>query len=80
MLTHTSRQGSFINTDGFIQFSSAFVEDSSHTKSLLALCAEILEDGVFTCKEVWEKELLEKFPYIDSARLLQGKKIQEVKP
>lgn len=78
MLTHTSRQGSFINTDGFIQFTQAHVENQAQSKSLVSLCAEILEDGVFTCKEVWENGLQEKLPQIDYTSLIAGKNTQKV--
>ena len=57
MLTHMSRQGSFINIDGFLQFSKANVEYALETKSLSQIIAIVLGDNISTCKEVWEDSL-----------------------
>lgn len=57
ILTHMSREGSFINIDGFLQFSKAHVEYALETKSLSQVIASILGDNIFTCKDIWEKSL-----------------------
>lgn len=57
MLTHMSREGTFINIDGFLQFSKAKVETALETESLAKIVSNILEDNTFTCKEIWQKEL-----------------------
>jgi len=57
MLTHMSREGSFINIDGFLQFSKAKVETALETESLTKIVSNILEDNTFTCKDIWQKEI-----------------------
>lgn len=57
MLTHMSREGSFINIDGFLQFSKAKIETALETESLTKIVSNILEDNTFTCKDIWDKEL-----------------------
>jgi len=57
MLTHMSREGSFINIDGFLQFSKANVEYALGTKSLSEIISIILGNNAFTCKEIWEESL-----------------------
>ena len=57
MLTHMSREGSFINIDGFLQFSKAHVEYALETKSLSQIIAIVLGDNISTCKDIWEESL-----------------------
>jgi len=57
MLTHMSREGSFINIDGFLQFSKAKVETALETESLTKIISNLLEDTTFTCKDIWKKDL-----------------------
>jgi len=57
MLTHTSREGSFINIDGFLQFSKAQVETALDTQSLVKIVSTMLEDNIFTCEDIWKNEL-----------------------
>ena len=55
--SHTRREGSFINIDGYIQYSSCVIKSENAHKTLLAILAQILGDTVTTCQEVWEAEL-----------------------
>ena len=55
--SHTSRAGTFINVDGFVQFSACAIETNHGTQSLIALLATILGDNIFTCKDIWDEEL-----------------------
>ncbi|WP_458700904.1 2Fe-2S iron-sulfur cluster-binding protein [Sulfurospirillum sp. 1307] len=57
--THTSRSGSFINIDGYLQYHKSNVEYPNETKELNQIIAESVEDGVSTCKEIWESGLSE---------------------
>jgi NADH-quinone oxidoreductase subunit G len=57
MLTHMSREGSFINIDGFLQFSKAKVEYVLETQSLSKIVSTVLGDNISTCKEIWEESL-----------------------
>ena len=57
MASHTRREGSFINIDGYVQHSSCAISSEHGHKTLLAIIATILSDNVVTCKEVWEAEL-----------------------
>lgn len=59
MASHMARQGTFINKDGYLQFSKSAIALHSETKPLLAIIATLLGDGIFTCKEVWEQCMLE---------------------
>lgn len=55
--SHTRRDGSFINVDGYIQYSACSIAQEHGHKTLLSLLAPILGDAILTCKEVWEAEL-----------------------
>ncbi len=57
ILTHMSREGSFINIDGFLQFSKANVEYALETQSLSTIISTILSDNISTCEEIWEDSL-----------------------
>jgi len=55
--SHTRREGSFINIDGYVQHSSCAIQSEHGHKTLLSILAPIIGDTLFTCKEVWEAEL-----------------------
>ena len=55
--THTSKEGSFINIDGYLQYSNSNVKYENCTKSLNEIVADCIEDGIATCKEVWDSGL-----------------------
>jgi len=55
--SHTSRAGTFINVDGFVQFSACEIDTNHGTQSLIRLLATILGDNIFTCKDIWDEEL-----------------------
>lgn len=57
ILTHTCKEGSYINIDGYVQFSKAHVDSGCETESLLRILSVLQEDGVFTCKDIWDEEL-----------------------
>lgn len=56
-LTHTSKQGSYINIDGYLQFSKAHVENPQGTLSLLQVIESFMQDNITTCADVWEDSL-----------------------
>ncbi|MDD3463097.1 MAG: 2Fe-2S iron-sulfur cluster-binding protein [Sulfurospirillaceae bacterium] len=55
--SHTSRDGSFVNVDGYVQYSSCVIKKNFYAKPLLTLIAQILKDSIFTCRDVWEDGL-----------------------
>lgn len=57
--THTSKEGTFINCDGYVQFHSAHVQTSGETKSLLELLAFYGEDALQNPKDIWKSGLEE---------------------
>lgn len=57
MLTHMSKEGSFVNIDGFLQFSKSSIEYKLNIQSLLKIVSIILGDNISTCKEVWDESL-----------------------
>lgn len=57
--SHMARSGSFINVDGYLQHSASEIVLNAETKPLLSIIATLLNDGIFTCKEVWEHCLVE---------------------
>ncbi len=65
MSSHMARDGSFINIDGRIQYSACAIPLSPDVKPLLSILANVLNDGVFTCKEVWEHHLSDRAPFLD---------------
>ena len=69
MLTHMSREGSFINIDGFLQFSKAGVEYALETQSLTKIISTILADNIFTCKDIWDESLQDIIKDIDFEKL-----------
>ena len=69
MKTHMSREGTFINIDGFLQFNSANIEYASQTQSLSKIVADILEENIFTCSDIWEDKLSKIIEDIDFERV-----------
>ncbi len=57
--THTSKEGTYINCDGYIQYSKSHVETNNDTKSLLELVAFYCEDSHVEPKNVWDEGLQE---------------------
>ena len=55
--SHAKRAGSFINVDGYIQYSASSIKNECGHKSLLEILRVIVGDTIVTCKEVWEAEL-----------------------
>jgi len=50
ILTHTSKEGSYVNIDGYLQFSKAHVENPNETQSLTKIISLIFENNISTCK------------------------------
>lgn len=57
MASHMARSGSFINVDGYLQHSASEIVLNVESKPLLSIIATVLNDGIFTCKEVWEQTI-----------------------
>jgi len=55
--THMSREGSFINIDGYLQYSKATVEYSLETQNLLQIISTLLGINISTCEEIWDESL-----------------------
>ncbi|WP_331775430.1 2Fe-2S iron-sulfur cluster-binding protein [Sulfurospirillum sp. 1612] len=74
IVSHTGRAGSFINCDGFVQFSQCEIKKDILSAKILDLLASILNDGIVTCEDVWEKGLGDE-PFLKSIHfdLLQTK-------
>ncbi len=75
--THTKRDGSFINIDGYVQYSACAIHANHPHKTLLEIIAAILSDGLVTCEDVWENEIepLECFEGITFSSLSSMPKI-----
>jgi len=69
MKTHMSREGTFINIDGFLQFNSANIEYASQTQALSKIVSDILEENIFTCSDIWEDKLSKIIEDIDFERV-----------
>lgn len=70
ILTHTSKEGSYINIDGYLQFSKAHVENAHETQSLSKIISLVLENNIFTCKDIWDKYLCD---------IVKNIKLQDIK-
>jgi len=57
IVSHTGREGSFINCDGFIQFSSCEIKRDIPSIKILDLVEIILNDGIVECEKVWSSGL-----------------------
>lgn len=55
--SHMGREGSFINVDGYVQYSACAIALNPEHQSLLAILAYLLNDNTFTCKAVWDELL-----------------------
>lgn len=60
VLTHTSKEGSYINIDGYLQFSKAQVQSQNDAKSFIDLASEFLNKPNLTCEQIYTEELSEK--------------------
>lgn len=57
--THSLRNGTFINCDGYAQFNKSTLTLDREQKCLLTLVSFYLEENHFTCKDIWEEGLSE---------------------
>lgn len=55
--SHTAREGTFINSDGFVQYSACAIKHNQIHKKLLELLAMVMCDSLLTCNDVWEAYL-----------------------
>ncbi len=53
-VSHTSRQGTFINCDNYMQFSSCEIQKNIQALKVLEFVETILNDGKVTCEDVWK--------------------------
>ncbi len=65
MKTHMSREGSFINIDGYLQFHKTHVEYGTQTQSLCDIVTTVLEEQSSTCRDIWDKSLTSIIKNID---------------
>lgn len=61
--SHTGREGSFINCDGILQYSSCAISHNNEHKKLLELLAVLQGDTLFTCKDIWEAIIAQMEPF-----------------
>jgi len=52
--SHMARAGSFINIDGYVQYSACAIALHPETKPLLSILSSLLSDTILTCNDVWE--------------------------
>jgi len=64
MASHMAREGSFISIDGYVQHSPCAIRLNPQIKPLLGIIAFLLNDGVLTCKDVWEQCLAQREPFL----------------
>lgn len=57
IVSHTGREGTFINCDGFIQFSSCEIKRDIPSIKILDFLEIILNDGISNCAKVWSSGL-----------------------
>ncbi len=55
--SHTQRDGTFINCDDFIQYSKCQIKKDIESIKILDLIEGILNDGISTCRAVWDSGL-----------------------
>lgn len=55
--SHTARSGTFVNIDGYVQYSACAIHLRPEHQPLLLILAYLLGDSLFTCKEVWDELL-----------------------
>ena len=61
--SHMSRSGTFVNIDGYVQYSDSAISLHPEHQPLLVILAYLLGDALFTCKDVWEHCLKENTPF-----------------
>ena len=79
ILTHTSKEGSYINIDGYLQFSKAQVQSQNDTKSFIELASELLGESDISCEKIYKDELskiLENITFDDIKK--ESKKLSNI--
>ena len=56
-VSHTGRSGTFVNCDGFMQFSSCEISRNIQSVKILGFVETVLNDGIVKCEQVWSKGL-----------------------
>lgn len=69
ILTHTSKEGSYINIDGYVQFSKAKVDSKNVAKSFIELASWLLDENPSSCEQIWKDSLSEKIQNINFSNL-----------
>jgi len=64
VVSHTGRDGTFINCDNYIQYSKCQINKDIQAIKILDLVEKIQNDGVYTCAKVWENGLKDE-PFLD---------------
>lgn len=60
-VSHTQRDGTFINCDNYIQYSKCQIQKDIEAIKILDLVEGILSDGVSTCRAVWDSGLAQEY-------------------
>ncbi len=77
IVSHTGRAGTFINCDGFVQFSSCEIKRDMQSVKILDFLEIILNDGVTECEKVWSSGLnKEEFLNSISLSMIKSKSIK----
>ncbi|MBE0492439.1 MAG: (2Fe-2S)-binding protein [Sulfurospirillum sp.] len=67
--THTSKAGSYINADWYLQFSQAEIAYANETKNLIELCCFYKEIASMDVEQIWQNELQAYFPHVNFQQL-----------
>jgi len=67
VVSHTGRDGTFINCDDIIQYSQCQINKDIQAAKILDLVEKVFNDGIFTCKAVWESGLEEE-PFLNGIK------------
>lgn len=77
IVSHTERVGTFINCDGYVQYSKCEIKKDILSSKILDLLSNILNDGINSCADVWRSGLEnESFLKNISLDKLQSKSIK----
>ena len=60
LASHMEREGSYVNIDGFLQHSDGGVVRDKQAPSLIEICAQLLDEGVYDCESVWKEKLVDE--------------------
>ncbi len=63
--SHTQKEGTYVNIDGYVQYSACMITNDKGRKTLLELLGTVLGDGITRAQEVWEEEIVCLEPFKD---------------